>query len=127
MPVISVSLTDHNIELLDELKKVLGLAGRSEAIRACLRSAEAELKEREQLEGDVEGVLIIVHNSHSAPKLDMIRHAYQDQVSTQLHSHLRNNKCLEIFIIRGEGERIRQMLSIFHSTDQFEYIKFFRS
>jgi len=127
MPVISVSLTQKNIEFLDEVKESLGLAGRSEAFRACLRSAEADLRERADLQGDVEGVLVIVHGSHSAPKLDQIRHMYQQEVATQLHSHLRNNKCLEIFIIRGKGNRIKGMLDMLHSSDHFDYIKFFRS
>ena len=45
MTVISVSLTDRNIQDLDRLQDILGLAGRSETIRVCLRSAEEEIRE----------------------------------------------------------------------------------
>ena len=37
MPIISVSLTDKNVEDLESLQKDLGFGGRSEAIRAAMR------------------------------------------------------------------------------------------
>ena len=56
MTVISVSLTDKNLEDLDKLqKRSVGLAGRSEAIRVCLRSAESEIRDRDSMEGGRRG------------------------------------------------------------------------
>lgn len=127
MPVVSISLTDRNIEILEKLKETLGLAGRSEAIRVCLRSAETEARERERLMGHVEGVLIIVHDSHSSPRLDDARHEFQELITTQIHSHLSNHKCLEVFIIRGDADNVKEMLSGFQGDDKLEYVKFVQS
>lgn len=127
MPIISVSLTDKNIEVLDNIQDSLGLAGRSEAVRVCLRSAETEARDRKSLGGKVEGVLIIVHDSHQAPGLDDTRHAYRGLISTQIHSHLSNDKCLEVFIIQGKGENVKELLSRFQSDDKLEYVKFVQS
>lgn len=124
MPVVSVSLTDKNLELLGQIQESLGLTGRSEVIRACLRSAESELKEREKLSGDIEGVLVIVHDSHHSSRLDEIRHVFQDQISTQIHSHLKNHKCLEVFIVKGKAENIKRMLDSLRGFDHFEYVRF---
>ncbi|MFO8052235.1 MAG: CopG family ribbon-helix-helix protein [Thermoplasmatota archaeon] len=127
MTVVSVSLTDKNMEMLDRLQDALGLTGRSEAVRACLRSAEEEIRIRESLEGHVEGVLIIVHESHRSPDLDDIRHRHQDIITTQIHSHLKNEKCLEVFIINGDAEVVKEMISLFRGRDELDYVKFVRS
>jgi CopG family nickel-responsive transcriptional regulator len=99
MPIISISVTEKNLEVMDRMKDVLGLKGRSEAVRACLRASEDEIRGREGLEGEVEGVLIIVHETHSSLNLDLIRHDHQELIQTQIHSHLKNEKCLEVFIV----------------------------
>jgi CopG family nickel-responsive transcriptional regulator len=124
MPVVSVSLTEKNIELLERIQDSFGLTGRSEAIRACLRSAEIEMRKKDELRGEVEGVLVIVHDSHRSNKLDEMRHEFQEQVSTQIHSHLENSKCLEVFIVKGKADDIRKMLDTFRGEDRFEYIQF---
>jgi CopG family nickel-responsive transcriptional regulator len=127
MTVISVSLTKKNLELLDRIQEELGLAGRSETIRACLRSAEIEAKERDSLRGEVEGILIVVHHQSDENKLDESKHEYQEIITTQMHSHLRNGKCLDIFLVRGMAERVRKMLTAFKKDEGLEYVKFIQS
>lgn len=127
MSIISVSLSDKNIEDLDKLQQILGLAGRSEAIRVCLRSAEAEIKARETLNGTVEGILIAVHLGDSSHGLDEASHEYQRIISTQVHSHLKNGKCLDIFLVCGNANTIRQMCAYFQKNETIEYIKFVQS
>ena len=127
MPIVSVSLTEKNMEALEKIQELLGLAGRSEAIRVCLRSAETEAREREGLVGNVEGVLVIVHDSHNSPELDDGRHRYQRLITTQIHSHLKNDKCLEVFIIRGDAAEVKEMLALFQGDDGLDYVKFVQS
>ena len=127
MSIISVSLTDKNLEDLDKLQKLLGLAGRSEAIRVCLRSAEAEIKEREKLEGNVEGIVIAVHKADEGHELDEASHQYRNTILTQVHSHLKNGKCLDVFLISGDANAIRNMLAAFQKNEGIEYIKFVQS
>jgi len=127
MAVISVSLTDRNIEVLGRIQKELGLAGRSEAIRACLRSAEMEAKERDSLRGAVEGILIVMHHQSDENELDESKHEYQEIITTQMHSHLRNGKCLDIFLVRGMADGVRKMLAAFQKDEGLEYVKFIQS
>jgi CopG family transcriptional regulator, nickel-responsive regulator len=127
MTVISVSLTKRNIEDLDKFQKLLGLAGRSEAIRVCLRSAETEIREREHLKGDLEGILIAVHRVEDGHGLDESRHRYQKNITTQVHSHLNNGKCLDVFLVRGDSAVITEMIADFQKDDTLEYIKFVQS
>lgn len=127
MPIVSISLSEENLKVLDKVQKANGLSGRSEAVRVCLRSAEAEVRDREALSGEVEGVLIVVHSTHDSPGLDDIRHVYQDVVPTQIHSHLKDQKCLEVFIIRGQAEKVQAMVANFQQDDDIDYVKFVQS
>jgi CopG family nickel-responsive transcriptional regulator len=127
MPIVSISLSEENLKVLDKVQKAHALSGRSEAVRVCLRSAEAEVKDRESLSGEVEGVLIMVHSSHDSSGLDDIRHAYQEAVATQIHSHLKDHKCLEVFIIRGQARIVQEMIANFQRDDTIDYVKFVQS
>jgi CopG family transcriptional regulator, nickel-responsive regulator len=127
MAVVSVSLTEKNMEVLDHLVQVMGLKGRSEGIRACIRTMEDEIRKREEMTGDVEGVLIIVHDSHDSRNMDILRHRKQDLIATQIHSHLRRDRCLEVFIIRGEASDIKNLINAFKAEEGYEYVKFVQS
>ena len=127
MAVISVSLNDKNLEVLDKMEKELGLAGRSEAIRACLRAAEAEVKERASLIGEVEGVLITVHRKRDEQSFEESVHHHTDIISTQLHSHLKNGKCLDVILIKGSADSVKSLMDEFHKEKDLEYLKFIQS
>ncbi len=127
MPVVSISLDEEHIKLLDRLLKSNGLSGRSEAMRLALRSAEAEVRSREGMTGEVEGVLVVVHKGHNEPKLDALKHTYQDVVTTQIHSHLKDQKCLEVFIVRGDSSTVKGMLRALQADERIDYVKFVQS
>lgn len=126
MPVVSISLNEKNIHDLDSLQELLGLSNRSEAIRLCLRSAEAEVKERMELSGEVEGVLVVVHNRHADLWLTNILHKNESIIKTHMHSHLKDHKCLEVLIVGGEAEQLREMLLDIQSKSVADYVKFVR-
>lgn len=126
MSIVSISLTDDNLDELEEIQKCYGLSGRSEAIRHAIRAAETELKEIRDMDGPVEGVLIIVHRDHGDVWMGQIQHKYESHIKTQLHSHLRDRKCLEIMIISSDGESMKNILKEIHSTGKADYVKFVR-
>ena len=127
MSIVSVSLDDESIRSLDRIVESMNLKGRSDAVRLSIRSAVAELKELENYEGLVEGVMIIVHEHHNDSWISIIQHVNEDIIKTQLHSHLQNKKCLELMIISGNGDRVSTMLKDVHSSGKATYVKFVRS
>ena len=127
MSIVSISLTEENISALENIQKCYGLTGRSEAIRHSIRAAETEIKELSDMEGSVEGVLVIVHKDHGDTWMGQIQHKYEQHIKTQLHSHLRDRKCLEVMIISSDGETMRDMLTDIHSVGKADYVKFVRS
>ena len=127
MAIISISLPEESILSLDMIKEHLGLAGRSEAVRTSVRMAEAEMKDMEKMDGDVEGVLIVVHSTHHDQWVGMLQHRYERMIRTQLHSHLQNRKCLEVMIISGGSDVFEEMMKEIYRIGKADYVKFVRS
>ena len=127
MSIVSISLTDENISALENIQKCYGLTGRSEAIRHSIRAAESEIREIADMDGVVEGVLVIVHKDHGDAWMGQIQHRYESEIKTQLHSHLKDRKCLEVMIISSDGGTMKNMLKDIHSVGKADYVKFVRS
>jgi len=127
MTIISVSLPEESILSLDRIKEHLDLAGRSEAVRTSVRMAEAEMKDMERMDGDVEGVLIVVHSTHHDQWVGMLQHRYESIIRTQLHSHLQNRKCLEVMIISSGSDVFGEMMKEIYRIGKADYVKFVRS
>lgn len=111
MSNISVSLTESNLHLLDRLASELGLSGRSEAVRAALRSLEDEVRERRSLSGTVEAALIVIEDPQRTNGIDQVHHSTSDILRGQVHSHLKDGRCVEVMLIRGNAEEVSAMVN----------------
>ncbi|MCL1810886.1 MAG: ribbon-helix-helix protein, CopG family [Methanomassiliicoccaceae archaeon] len=127
MSIVSISLNDESIETLEDIQKRFGFKGRSEAVRMAINAAKTEAQVIESLEGMVEGVLIIVKKDHSDPWMNIIQAKHENEIKTQLHSHLRDHKCLEVMVISSEAGRLTSMLKEIHLTGKADYVTFVKS
>jgi CopG family nickel-responsive transcriptional regulator len=123
MTIISISLTDDILEEIDKLQKELGFSGRSEVVRAGARMLLADNKEKEALEGGLNSVLLLIHAQKVEDVVTEIKHEFEDIISTQIHNHLREDKCLEVFILEGDAARIKQLLRLFQTSGKMDYVK----
>jgi len=123
MAIISVSLTDEILEEIDKLQKELGFSGRSEVMRAGARMLLADNKEKENMEGRLNSVLLLIHAQKAEDIVTEVKHEFEDIISTQLHNHLRGDKCLEVFILEGDAARIKQLLRLFQTSGKMDYVK----
>jgi len=123
MPIISISLTDEILNEIDKLQHELGVSGRSEVMRAGARMLLADNKEKENLEGRLNSVLLLIHAQKVEGTVTEIKHKYEDIISTQIHNHLREDKCLEVFILEGDAGRIKQLVSLFRASGKMDYVK----
>ena len=124
MTVVSISLNDDNLAALDQIQKAYGLCGRSEAVRASINAALADIREVEGLEGNVEGVLIIVRGNHDDPWMIRLQAKYESHIKTQLHSHLQNHKCLEVMVMSCDAADLRDMIRDIQSEGKADYVRF---
>ena len=123
MTVISISLSNKLLNEIDNLKEKMGFSGRSEVIRASTRMLIADNREKEELRGDMNSILVLIHNKSVEDRVTEIKHDFEDVISTQIHSHLRENKCLELFILDGDAQRMNQLSKMFKTSGKIEYVK----
>ncbi len=123
MTIISISLNEKILEEIDRIQKELGFSGRSEVIRAGTRMLIADNKEKEKLVGRINSILLLIHNQKVEDTVTEIKHRFEDITKTQIHSNLRENKCLEIFVLDGDAERIKEIARLFQASGKMEYVK----
>jgi len=109
--IISISLKKDTLEKINYLTEKLKLSGRSETIRNAISLLDSENKSLEKLKGKVSGILIIIHK-HSKNTLKL-SHIYQRNIKTHMHSHLENDQCIDIFIVEGKSDEIKEMKNTF--------------
>jgi CopG family nickel-responsive transcriptional regulator len=98
-------------------------SGRSEAIRAAIRILAAESKEREALAGKVRGILLLIHEHEAEGLVTNVKHTFLDIIYTQLHNRFKEGKCLELFLLEGEADRVKEMTRIFQRADGIELVR----
>lgn len=110
MSVISISINDELLSKLDMLLSVQGFSTRSEIIREALRDY-VTTDVWEDGKGPLIATGMVISNKKSESPLNAIHHKYEGVVETTLHTHLDEKYCLEIFILKGETEEIKEFLT----------------
>jgi CopG family nickel-responsive transcriptional regulator len=123
MVIVSLSLNETILEEIDKIQREMGYSGRSEVIRAGARLLISENKENEKLSGVINAILLLIHRQEKEDIVSEIKHDFEDVTNSQIHSHLRDNKCLEIFILSGESKRIIDMVRLYKTSGKMDYVK----
>jgi len=123
VPIVSISLNDEILTELDKLQKSMGFSGRSEAIRAGIRTFVAEEKQKAELSGNVHAILLVVHNDEFDHIVSGIKHNFEDLITTHLHSKIEGDKCMELFLINGEAERVSTITRDFQTNKKMDTVK----
>lgn len=106
-----VSMPKHLIEQFDQMIVEKGYNNRSEAIRDLVRK---ELIEQERIAPTdmVTGTIAMVYD-HQATDLAKflleLQHEHHHDIIATVHVHLNHDQCLEILIVRGIFNRLKQL------------------
>lgn len=114
MTVISITLPSDLLSKFDTFMEARGYCSRSEAYRDAVRSlmADSELAKAET--GRVAATIMTTCDYARKDvdvKLTEIRHEFDDVVIENVHRHIDDKYCLEIFISQGNNERILNLIS----------------
>ncbi len=123
MPIVSISLNQDILSEIDNLKKSLGFSGRSEAIRAGIRNFVSEEKQKTELSGNVYAILLVVHSDKFDHIVSGIKHNFEDLITTHLHSKIEGDKCMELFVINGEAEKVSTITKDFQTNKKMDTVK----
>ncbi|MFZ0389212.1 MAG: nickel-responsive transcriptional regulator NikR [Calditrichia bacterium] len=105
-----VSLPSELSRRFDDLIRSRNYPNRSEAIRDLIRRELVQ----EEITGNREvlGILSIIYNHHQrtfSKELTAIQHQHHHLVLTALHIHLDHHNCLEVILIRGIGNDVKNL------------------
>ncbi|MEK6831972.1 MAG: CopG family ribbon-helix-helix protein [Thermoproteota archaeon] len=123
MPIVSISLNQEILSELDRLQKTMGFSGRSEAIRAGIRTFVSEEKQKSKLTGNIHAILLVVHNDEFDHVVSGIKHNFEDLITTHLHSKIEGEKCMELFVIDGDAERVSTITKDFQVNKNMDTVK----
>lgn len=106
-----VSLDSELLEKFDALCEERCYQTRSEAIRDLIRNTLVQ-KEWEDTDKEIAGTLTLVYDHHKsdlAQRLTEMQHEAHNIILSSLHVHLDHYNCLEVLILRGPGEVVRNL------------------
>lgn len=125
MVIISLSIPD---ELRNELDRILGeewYASRSEVVRQALRRYIAEYKELENIRGNIIATITALYEKQDkSEELTQLQHEFGDVMTTYLHSHLTENSCLEVMVVKGSSKRLKDMIDGLKANRHVRQLKF---
>ena len=123
MTIVSISLNDEILSELDKLQTSMGFSGRSEAIRAGIRTFVSEEKQNSNLSGNIHAILLVLHNDEYDHVVSGITHNFEDLITTHLHSKIDKEKCMELFVIDGDAEQVTTMTKDFQRNKNMDTVK----
>ena len=83
----------------------------------------ADNREKEDLEGKINSIMVLIHKQDAEDKVTEIKHDFEDIINTQIHSHLADHKCMEIFVLEGVADRIKDLSNMFQKSTKIDYVK----
>ena len=113
MTVISITLPNDLLVKFDDFMKTRGYYSRSEAFRDAVRSLIAESEIAKMETGTVAATIMMTCDYARRDvdlKMSELRHEFDDVVVENVHRHIDDKYCLEIFIAQGNSDRIRDLI-----------------
>ena len=105
MTVVSVSMPDELLERIDSFAEEHGYTGRSEVVREASRNLLGEFEDRQLEDRELMGVVTVLFDYSSSTveqRMMSLRHEYENLVASNVHSHIGDHYCLELFILEGD-------------------------
>lgn len=123
---VGISLPENLLNKFDEIILQRGYSSRSEGVRDAIRSYIVNFEWMSDVQGERVGVITIVY-SHTqrglADNLTEIQHEFGDLIQSSLHVHLDHDNCLEVVVLRGEGQDVRKAAEKMMSLKGVKHVK----
>ena len=119
MTVVSVSMPEELLERLDSFADEHGYTGRSEVVREASRNLLNEFEDEQLEDRELMGVVTVLFDYEATDveqKMMYLRHEYDDLVTSNVHNHVGNHYCMELFILEGTLEEISTFVGKIRAT-----------
>jgi CopG family nickel-responsive transcriptional regulator len=119
MTVVSVSMPEELIDRLDEFAGEHGYTGRSEVMREASRNLLGEFDDRALEDRALMGVVTVLFDFEGTSvenRMTELRHEYEGLVSSNVHTHVGDHHCVELFILEGSLSEISAFVGRVRAT-----------
>ena len=123
---IGVSLPKNLLGNFDEVINYRGYSSRSEGIRDAIRSYITHYKWMADVKGERQGVITMIYDHDQRGLLTTltdIQHEFVDSIQVSLHSHLSEDRCLEVVLVKGDGSQLKSLAERLMSQKGVESVK----
>ena len=114
---VTVSIDEPLLEQFEDFIKENGFPSRSEGIKSIMRKALVE--DQWQSDTQVAAAVTIVYDHHKSnvmQKLTEIQHDFGDMVICTQHVHLDHHNCMEVLILKGMSQQIKEFFNALKSV-----------
>lgn len=121
-----MSLPKKLLSDFDEVLKERGYQSRSKGIRDALQDYIVRYQWMNEMEGERIGVITIIYNHHYMgvmEELAEIQHSFRDEIITSMHIHMTEKYCMEIIIVSGDIQNIRELTERMMRLKGVEHVK----
>lgn len=123
MGIISVSLPDALATQMDRMIGEHGYAGRSDFIRAAVRDFMHSLMEGARRSGRRTATMTLVYPTALERKVSAVAHDQGPLVTSVMHSHVGKERCVTVYIVEGDADRIRRLATEFKKLKDTEMVQ----
>jgi len=126
MTVISITLPPDLLQKFENFMTTKGYYSRSEAFRDAIRNLINETELASTQTGTVAATIMITCDYERKDidiKITELRHEYNDVVIENIHRHIEEKYCLEIFIAQGNNKRILNLINRLRGMHGIQQVK----
>jgi CopG family nickel-responsive transcriptional regulator len=126
MTVISITLPPELLRKFEDFMTAKGYYSRSEAFRDAIRGLINE-SELASTQTETVAATIMITSEYQRKDVDLkmteLRHEYNDVVIENVHRHIGEKYCLEIFIAQGSNSRILNLINRLRGMHGIQQVK----
>ncbi|PKL72454.1 MAG: nickel-responsive transcriptional regulator NikR [Methanobacteriales archaeon HGW-Methanobacteriales-2] len=123
---ISMSLPKKLLNEFDDVLQDRGYNSRSNGIRDALKDYIIRYQWMKEIEGDRMGVVSVIYDPHSTDVLENImdiQHSFLEEINATMHIHMSEKKCLEVIVVKGDANGIRDLTEQLMRLNGVEHVK----
>lgn len=123
---ISMSLPEELLKEFDEVLKARGYKSRSKGIRDALKDYNLRYQWMNEMEGERTGILALIYDHHHTGVMENIadiQHNYREFINAVMHIHMTEKYCLEVIVVKGDIEYIRELTEKIKRQKGVEHVK----
>jgi len=122
----SVSLPPSLVDKFDGTWKNMQYENRSKAVHDALRSFITEFEWMRRTEGQITGAILVLYYLDKPGLLNEItrvQHEFKNVISSSLHVHLEEDKCLEIIAVEGSAREVKSLAQVLMAKKGVKQVK----